>query len=124
MRVRGTLTAVLLAAVTAGTGLVGGGTAAATNDCTGPDGSGYYWCYNVSGAPVYDSRESDGYPVPDRIVGFMYSTHSWFICRREDGPNVGGPHPNRWLFTMADNGAWGWMKDTLISSETNSVRPC
>ncbi|MFF7446644.1 MULTISPECIES: hypothetical protein [unclassified Streptomyces] len=124
MRVRGTLTALLLAAVTTGTGLAGAGTAAAASACTGPDGNGYYWCYNVGGAPVYDAREIDGYPIPDRIVGPMYSTHSWFVCRRDNGPYVGGPHPNRWLFTKADNGAYGWMKDTDIYSETDSVRPC
>ncbi|MCX4911160.1 hypothetical protein [Streptomyces sp. NBC_00878] len=124
MRVRGILAATMVAAVTAGTGLAGAGTAAAASGCTGPDGNGYYWCYNVRGAPVYDSRETDGYPIPDRIVGYMNSTHSWFHCRRDDGPYVGGPHPNRWLFTKADNGQWGYMKDTSISSETNPVRSC
>jgi hypothetical protein len=36
----------------------------------------------------------------------------------------GGPHPTRWLRTVADNGAYGWMKDTAIYSETDPVRDC
>lgn len=76
MRVRGTLAALLLAVFTAGTRLLGGGTAAAANDCAGPDGGGFDWCHNVSGAPVHDFRDIDGYPIPDRIVGRMYSTQA------------------------------------------------
>jgi hypothetical protein len=37
---------------------------------------------------------------------------------------VGGPHPTRWEFTVADNGEYGWMKDTAISSETNPLPNC
>ena len=76
----------------------------------------HWWCYNVSGAPVYASSGA--------VVGYMYSNPSWFVCRSDNGGYVGGPHPYRWEWTQADNGAWGWMKDTAIYSETDPLPVC
>ncbi|MBK3569948.1 hypothetical protein JHN47_40335 [Streptomyces sp. MBT62] len=76
----------------------------------------HWWCNNVSGAPVYASSGA--------VVGYMYSNPSWFVCRSDNGGYVGGPHPYRWEWTQADNGAWGWMKDTAIYSETDPLPVC
>jgi hypothetical protein len=55
----------------------------------------------------------------------MYSNPSWFECRIEHVPTGGGgPHSKPWIWTQADNGAWGWMKDSAIYSETNSLPTC
>ncbi|MEV7007932.1 hypothetical protein [Streptosporangium sp. NPDC051022] len=106
-------------------GPAGTGTASAAGPCWyDKPSTNYWWCNNTSGAKVYGGSEISNYPDPGHVVGWMYSNPSWFVCRRDDGPYVGGPHPNRWLFTKADNGAYGWMKDTSISSETNPVDPC
>ncbi|MET9364510.1 hypothetical protein ABZX93_26825 [Streptomyces sp. NPDC006632] len=78
-----------------------------------------YYCHNAYGAAVYDSFDH-----PGKVVGRMYTTYSWFSCRIDKGAYVGGPHPYRWLMTKADNGVWGFMKDTSISSETNPVISC
>ncbi|MFJ8053227.1 hypothetical protein [Streptomyces luteogriseus] len=78
-----------------------------------------HYCYNVYAAQVYDNFNGTG-----KVVGYMYTTYSWFSCRLDNGAYVGGPHPNRWLLTKADNGVWGWMKDTSVSSETNPLIPC
>ncbi|MEU0164267.1 hypothetical protein [Streptomyces iakyrus] len=91
------------------------GTAEAANPCWWGDGGMRMYCNNVSGATVYAT------PDTSRPVGKMYSNPSWFECRRDTGAYVGGPHPNRWLWTQADNGKWGWMKDTDIYSETDPV---
>jgi hypothetical protein len=83
--------------------------------------SSHWWCRNAYAAPVYALSWDGTYYE----VGKMYTTTSWFDCRDEDGnPWVGGPHPYRWEFTQADNGAWGWMKDTSIISETNPLPIC
>jgi hypothetical protein len=80
-----------------------------------------WWCQNRYGAGVYDlSWDGTTY-----LVGHMYSTTSWFDCRDETTPAwVGGPHPYRWVFTKADNGEVGWMKDSDIISETNPLPVC
>ncbi|HCT76774.1 MAG TPA: hypothetical protein DGT23_09335 [Micromonosporaceae bacterium] len=80
----------------------------------------HWWCKNSYGAPVYSLDWEGNY----ELVGRMYTTTSWFDCRSDDGPYIGGPHPYRWEFTRADNGAWGWMKDTSIISETNPLPIC
>ncbi|MFJ1650669.1 hypothetical protein ACIOC2_04465 [Streptomyces sp. NPDC088337] len=54
----------------------------------------------------------------------MYSNPSWFVCKFDGGQNHGGPHPTRWVWTQADNGAWGWMSDNNIASETNPQPTC
>ncbi|MER5887872.1 hypothetical protein ABT160_28985 [Streptomyces sp. NPDC001941] len=77
----------------------------------------HWWCNNRVGAAVYK-------PGVLEVVGRMYSNPSWFTCRSDNGGHVGGPHPNRWEWTQADNGAWGWMKDTDISSETDPLPVC
>jgi hypothetical protein len=73
----------------------------------------HWWCNNRYGALVVDYYNNP--------VGYMYSTTSWFSFRCEGGHSNNGPHPNRWEYTQADNGAWGWMSDGDISSETNSL---
>lgn len=83
-------------------------------------GSNTWWCRNRSGAGVY-SLSWDGTTY---LVGYMNSTTSWFDCRTENPAWVGGPHPHRWLWTQADNGQYGWMKDSDISSETDPVTVC
>ena len=77
----------------------------------------HWWCNNRSGAPVRASSTGT-------IVGYMYSTTSWFSCRAEGGYNGTHTHPNRWEWTQADNGKWGWMGDGDISNETNSLPVC
>ncbi|GGY82050.1 hypothetical protein [Streptomyces omiyaensis] len=108
-------TATLLAAtaLATGTALATAPTAAAANPCWYTGGN--WWCNNISGAPVYRT------PYVTDVVGHMHSNPSWFKCRYDFGGHVGGPHPNRWLWTQADNGAWGWMKDTDIHSETDPL---
>ncbi|MEV6732823.1 MULTISPECIES: hypothetical protein [unclassified Streptomyces] len=82
-----------------------------------------YMCHNRSGAPVWGATRDMDYP--NTVVGYMYSNPSWFACRIDNGQYNGNDiHPYRWLLTQADNGAWGWMKDTDISSETNPVPSC
>ncbi|MEU8606826.1 hypothetical protein AB0C29_02325 [Actinoplanes sp. NPDC048791] len=81
----------------------------------------HWWCQNYYGAGVYN-LSWDG---RTELVGRMYSTTSWFDCRDETTPAwVGGPHPYRWEFTQADNGEYGWMKDSEIISETNPLPVC
>ncbi|NEA56254.1 hypothetical protein G3I60_19405 [Streptomyces sp. SID13666] len=83
------------------------------------NGAYIFWCHNVYRAPVYKtSTTSSG------IVGYMYSTNSWFSCRYDYGGYIGGGHPTRWLFTTADNGAHGMMRDTDIYDETDTVQVC
>ncbi|MFJ8082969.1 hypothetical protein ACIQ6Y_20470 [Streptomyces sp. NPDC096205] len=81
--------------------------------------SSHWWCNNVSGAGVYINEGGEA-----KLVGRMYSNPSWFTCRSDNGGYIGGPHPYRWEWTQADNGAWGWMKDTDIYSETDPLPVC
>ncbi|WP_165978440.1 hypothetical protein [Actinomadura darangshiensis] len=124
-KVRAALSAALMGATMGVVGLSGAGTAAAAAPCW--YSGGHWWCNNVSGAAVYDYNRDTAraYPDPAHIAGRMYSNPSWFDCRIENvSTGGGGPHPNRWIWTKADNGAWGWMKDSAIYSETNSLPAC
>jgi hypothetical protein len=80
----------------------------------------HWWCHNRAGAPVWSRGDNP------TVVGYMNTTTSWFNCRKEGARNNNGPHPYRWEWTQADNGAWGWMKDSDISSDTNPLPglPC
>ncbi|MFD8500851.1 hypothetical protein [Amycolatopsis sp. NPDC059657] len=79
-------------------------------------GNGHFWCYNRPNIPV----EWAG-----KVVGYLYGEYNWFTCRYEGDPNGGGaPHPNRWDFTTADNGARGFVRDQYIYDETNVLPPC
>lgn len=100
-----------------GAGLATAGEAGAqANPCW--QSGGKWWCNNKVGAPV-------GFVGDSQVDGYMYSNPSWFVCRQEGNPTGGGgPHPNRWVWTTADNGAKGWMKDSDIISETNSLPRC
>ncbi|WP_327657853.1 hypothetical protein [Streptomyces sp. NBC_00483] len=98
-------------------------TASAADGCW-QDGN-RHWCHNVAGAPVYGTIGNNHlYPDPGRVVGYMNSNPSWFYCKMDGQDWVGGPHPTRWLMTVADNGQLGFMKDTDIYSETDPVRDC
>jgi hypothetical protein len=114
-------------ALTVGVAVATAPSAAAASPCWN-DGSTKWWCNNVSGAPVYGTvGDNHIYPDPNTVVGYMYSNPSWFQCRYDGGnPDeyVGGPHPYRWEWTEADNGEYGWMKDTAIGSETNTLPAC
>lgn len=93
--------------------------ALASVPCSFREANGHWYCDNVHGAPVYYA------PTPTfGIAGYMFTRPSWFICRTDKGGYVGGPHPNRWLFTVADNGKSGYMADTDIYSETDPVPVC
>jgi len=82
-----------------------------------------YKCHNGYGAPVWAATGNT--EVPNEIVGYMYSNPSWFACKTDNGQyNGNNTHPYRWLFTQADNGHWGWMKDTDIPDDTNPVPSC
>ncbi|MET7826927.1 hypothetical protein ABZT23_19840 [Streptomyces sp. NPDC005386] len=40
-----------------------------------------------------------------------------------------GPHPNRWIYTLADtphlgHGGWGFVKDSDVIDETNPLPRC
>jgi hypothetical protein len=77
---------------------------------------GKWWCNNVAGAPIYDSNYN--------VVGHVETNPSIFVCRAEGGDH-GGTHPTRWEYTQADDtGAWGWMSDNDISSETDPLPVC
>ncbi|MFB7326641.1 MULTISPECIES: hypothetical protein [unclassified Streptomyces] len=106
------------ATVTAGAALALGmaGNAQAASPCW-KSGSAWY-CNNASGAKVYKSTNTGS------VVGRMYSNPSWFVCKFDGGQNHGGPHPTRWVYTQADNGARGWMSDNDITSETNPLPSC
>ncbi|MEV5445185.1 hypothetical protein AB0N23_21995 [Streptomyces sp. NPDC052644] len=119
--VRKTLAATLGVLTAAAAVLATSGSATAApqaTPCWPKSGSYYYWCNNIPGSPVYSTADYK------TVVGYMYSNPSWFQCRYEYGPNHGGPHPTRWLYTQADNGAWGFMNDNHIHSETNPVPVC
>jgi hypothetical protein len=119
MKLRHALTtAVLSAALTAGTGLLPPAASAATA-CVHDNSTGHTWCHNVYAAPVFDGNTNGS-----RIIGYMYTTYSWFGCRTDDGSWIGGPHPYRWIYTEADNGQWGMMRDTDIYDETDTVPYC
>jgi hypothetical protein len=84
-----------------------------------------WWCNNVAGAPVYGSVGNNPlYPDPDQVVGTMNTDPSRFFRKMDNQAWVGGPHPTRWIKTVADNGRLGWMKDTAIYSETDPLRDC
>jgi hypothetical protein len=108
--------------VTAVVGLASTATAAPTQPASvrsencWPHGSGYL-CNNITPLPI----EWAG-----RIVGHVTTDPSWFKCRYEgDLTGGGGPHPNRWLYTIADDtSAWGFAPDYAISSETNPLPKC
>ncbi|MFD7975346.1 hypothetical protein [Streptomyces sp. NPDC059071] len=80
--------------------------------------AGRWYCNNVYGAPVYQSKFGGD------IVGYMFTTTSWFECKADNGDYIGGPHPRRWVWTQADNGQWGYMRDIDIYSETNPLPNC
>ncbi|MEU0006868.1 hypothetical protein ABZ079_21975 [Streptomyces sp. NPDC006314] len=118
LRLRASAVALSVAAALGGLGVTAPtASASARHQCTLETNA--YYCYNVYAAKVYDNFDGTG-----KVVGYMYTTYSWFSCRLDKGAYVGGPHPYRWLMTKADNGVWGFMKDTSISSETNPVISC
>jgi hypothetical protein len=79
---------------------------------------GRWWCVNVAGAPVFQRGTNNV------VVGYMAGSTSYFHCRKEGARNNNGPHPNRWAWTKAGNGALGWLSDGDIYSETNPLPTC
>jgi hypothetical protein len=100
------------------------------SNCTGDgdgetDASGHSWsptykCINIAPTSIY------GGPNFNAIVDTMTSATSWFACKTDSGfYHELSVHPTRWLWTRGDiNHVWGWMPDSLITSETNSVPDC
>lgn len=116
--------ALATAALAVGFGAVAAPSADAASGCWAGSSNKWY-CNNVSGAAVYGTIGNNHlYPDPDVVVGRMYSNPSWFYCKEDGQAWVGGPHPTRWLMTVADNGQLGFMKDTAIYSETDPVPTC
>lgn len=116
----------VLVIAAAGFGLTAfSGAAQAASPCAGngPVAYGYQslYCQNSPGAPVF---YGPSYNSPQ--VGTMNTTNSYFFCRTDQGDPNGesAPHPYRWEFTQADNGAWGFMPDRYISSETDPLEVC
>jgi hypothetical protein len=99
--------------------VAGAATAQASVPCNFRQQNGHWYCDNVHGAPVWYQPN-----VLGGVAGYMQTRPSWYYCRTDKGGYVGGPHPNRWLSTVADNGKAGWMKDTDIYSETDPLPPC
>ncbi|MFD6826953.1 hypothetical protein ACFWC5_42600 [Streptomyces sp. NPDC060085] len=82
--------------------------------------SRHFYCYNTPGIRVEWAGETAGY---------LHTNLNWFVCRYEgDRTGGGGPHPNRWLYTLADaaitHDGWGFVKDSDINDETNPLPPC
>ncbi|MGH8879954.1 MAG: hypothetical protein ACRD0P_21825 [Stackebrandtia sp.] len=73
---------------------------------------GHWWCNNHPGAAV---------GVGKKVVGHLKTGRNWFSYRCESFRNNSGPHPNRFAYTKADNGRWGYVSDGDITSETNSL---
>jgi hypothetical protein len=112
------------AALAVSWGLVAVSPASAADNCWPGDGNRWY-CNNVPGAQVYGTvGDNHVYPDPSTVVGSLNSSPSWFYCKEDNQAWVGGPHPTRWLMTVADNGRLGFVKDTDISSETDPVPDC
>lgn len=115
----------------AGVAVIPAATAHAASSCwdagfTAPDAEHRlheaYYCNNVSPTYAYSNPSLDW-----DVVGTLVSNPSWFVCSMDNGaPNgeVNGPHPTRWLYTQTDTGAWGWVSDNKILSETDPVPTC
>ncbi|MFB7918146.1 hypothetical protein [Streptomyces sp. NPDC056061] len=118
------ITAAAAATLAVSLGVVAAPSASAADNCW-PGESNRWYCHNVPGSPVYGTvGNNHSYPDPSTVVGYMNSNPSWFSCKEDNQDWVGGPHPTRWLMTVADNGQLGFMKDTAIYSETDPVPDC
>ncbi|MEV5793519.1 hypothetical protein [Streptomyces sp. NPDC052192] len=94
---------------------------AAVSTCEGDALNGHWWCENKPGIRVQWAGQT---------VGYLNSDTNWFTCRYEGDPTGGGgPHPNRWIYTLADtphlgHGGWGFVKDSDVIDETNPLPRC
>jgi hypothetical protein len=78
---------------------------------------GRYTCSNRVPAAIVNRS--------DRRIDMLRTNPSWFVCRTEANASGGGPHPTRWVYTQGDDaGAWGWVRDIDIASETNPLPTC
>ncbi|MFF7169374.1 hypothetical protein [Streptomyces pseudovenezuelae] len=96
----------------------GSNQAAASCNFDGVDG--HWYCRN---------RPGIGVEWAGQTFGYLNGTVSWFTCRYEGDPTGGGPHPNRWIYTLADtphysHGGWGFVKDSDVDDETNPLPRC
>ena len=83
------------------------------------DGRNRWWCHNIVGMPVY-SHPNTG----STVVGYIGTNPSWFYCNYNTGAPHGGPHSQRYLLTVADNGAEGYVNDNDIIDETDPLWAC
>lgn len=82
------------------------------------DGRNRWWCHNIVDMPVYK------YPrTSSAVVGWIGTNPSWFNCKKW-GEAHSGPHPHRYLDTVADNGEHGYVSDNHIIDETDPVEAC
>jgi len=94
---------------------------AAASNCLRDQGiPSHFWCINKPGIRVEWAGQT---------VGYLNTNTNWFTCRHEGDPTGGGgPHPNRWIYTLADSpishGGWGFVKDSDVVDETNPLPPC
>ncbi|WP_406460598.1 hypothetical protein OH768_37820 [Streptomyces sp. NBC_01622] len=92
-----------------------------TTDCVVDALTNHWWCQNKPGIRVQWAGQT---------VGYLNSDVNWFKCRYEGDPTGGGgPHPNRWIYTLADtphlaHGGWGFVKDSDVIEETNPLPRC
>jgi hypothetical protein len=78
------------------------------------------WLCNNRVAPVFRDPNASS-----PRVDTLRTNPSIFKCRIEGGPSGGGPHPHRWERTQGDDfGAFGYVRDIDIFSETNILPPC
>jgi hypothetical protein len=90
-----------------------------------PDGILCWWDSTSRKWICNGNQSTPVYSMPDlRVVGVLSRVTNGYTCRIDTGPPIGGPHPNRWLYTQADNLAWGWVKDTALTSDSTPVTTC
>ncbi|MGW2567767.1 hypothetical protein [Streptomyces sp. NPDC001537] len=116
---------VLVSALTSAAAAQPSGSASAgravASDCDVDALTNHWWCRNKPGIRVQWAGQT---------VGYLNSDTNWFTCRYEGDPTGGGgPHPNRWIYTLADtphlsHGGWGFVKDSDVIDETNPLPRC
>ncbi len=93
----------------------------AASSCNFDGVDGHWYCRNRPGIRVEWAGQT---------VGYLGGTVNWFTCRYEGDPTGGGgPHPNRWIYTLADtphysHGGWGFVKDSDVYDETDPLPRC
>lgn len=79
--------------------------------CT-PDLANNRWsCTNRPNIEVVDAHVT---------VGRLHGSRNYFFCR-EDG---GDPQATSWIYTRADNGNHGFVRDSDVFDETDAIPAC